>query len=82
MMSEAIDPTPRGAAPSDRDAAYRALAEIAAFLRRVEPHSPTPYLIERAVRWGGMALPEVMADLSRRGRDDLLKWLLEGSDKR
>jgi type VI secretion system ImpA family protein len=82
MMSEAIDPTPRGAAPSDREAAYRALAEIAAFLRRVEPHSPTPYLIERAVRWGGMSLPELMADLSRQGRDDLLKWLLEGSDKR
>lgn len=83
VMSEAMDrPEPPAPVLGDREAAYRALAEIAAFLRRVEPHSPTPYLIERAVRWGDMSLPELMADLSRQGRDDLLKWLLEGYDKK
>lgn len=67
---------------TDREQAYRALADIAAFLRRVEPHSPTPFLIERAIRWGGMTLPDVLADVSRRGSDgDILKWLMEGADK-
>lgn len=76
-------PQPAGmTAPADREQAYRALAEIAALLRRVEPHSPTPFLIERAIRWGGMTLPEVLADVSRRAADgDILKWLMEGADK-
>ncbi len=66
----------------DREQAYRALADIAAYLRRVEPHSPTPFLIERAIRWGGMTLPDVLADVSRRGSDgDILKWLMEGANK-
>lgn len=82
-MSDALGPPPPQppaltGAPADRDAAYAALAEIAAYLRRIEPHSLTPYLVERAVRWGAMTAPEVMADLSRNGRDpDMLKWLLE-----
>jgi type VI secretion system protein ImpA len=70
------------AALADREQAYHALADIAAFLRRVEPHSPTPFLIERAIRWGGMALPQVLADAQRRGGDgDILKWLMDGADK-
>ncbi len=66
------------AAASDhgRAAAYRALSEVAGYLRRVEPHSPVPYLIDRAVRWGGMSLAEVLADLSRDGRDkEMLAWI-------
>ena len=39
---------------NDRDRAYRVLADIAEFLARVEPHSPVPYLLRRAVVWGGM----------------------------
>jgi type VI secretion system ImpA family protein len=84
-MSDAIEPAPKAAAPAaptDRDQAYAALARIAAFLRRTEPHSLTPYLLDRAVRWGGMSAGEVMADLSRGGRDpEMLAWLLQGSGK-
>lgn len=41
-------------AVSDRRQVYAALAEIAQALERIEPHSPVPYLIRRAVDWGGL----------------------------
>ncbi len=80
-MSDAMDrsaqPPAQMQLPTDREAAYRALAAIAEQLRRSEPHSLTPYLIERAVRWGGMGAPEVLADLTKGGRDpEMLKWLI------
>ncbi len=69
-------------APKDREEAYKALATIAATLRRLEPHSPTPYLIERAVQWGGMGLAEVMDDIARGGHDPgILAWLLSGPNR-
>lgn len=44
------------AAPADGDRArlYGALARMADQLARIEPHSPVPYLIRRAVSWGGL----------------------------
>jgi predicted component of type VI protein secretion system len=53
-----------------REDAYRALAEIAEYLHRTEPHSPTPYLIQRAVTWGSMPLHLLLMELSA-GRQDL-----------
>jgi len=38
----------------DRADAYACLAAAAAYLAHLEPHSPTPYLIKRAVEWGNM----------------------------
>ena len=38
----------------DRRPVYAALAEIAHALEVIEPHSPVPYLIRRAVAWGGL----------------------------
>jgi len=38
----------------DRREVYAALAHIAQVLERIEPHSPVPYLIRRAVAWGGL----------------------------
>ena len=35
-----------------RAEAYRVLQAAADFLQRTEPHSPTPYLVRRAVAWG------------------------------
>lgn len=46
-----------------RAEAYQQLAAIADYLTRVEPHSPTPYLIKRAVTWGGMSLTELLLEL-------------------
>lgn len=53
-----------------RDEAYYWLAEAADFLLRTEPHSPTPYLIHRALGWANMPLHEVLLEVSR-GRNDL-----------
>ncbi len=66
-----------------RAGAYRMLAEIAAFLRRQEPHSPVPYLIEKAVRWENEPLDEIMSevlrdDISTRQYAALLGISLEG----
>ncbi len=50
-------------APKSREEAYEQLAKIAAFLEYHEPHSPTPYLIRRAIGWGGMTYGQLLADL-------------------
>ena len=56
-------------APLTREDAYHQLFEIAEFLLRTEPHSPTPYLIQRAASWGELPLPELVQQLSQSGSD-------------
>ena len=53
----------RGAALGDRAAALQQLAEVAAFFRRTEPHSPVSYLVQRAVQWGHMPLENWLRDV-------------------
>ncbi len=53
-----------------RAEAYRRLSEAADYLLRTEPHSPTPYLVRRAVAWGGMSLGELLHELVQ-GEGDL-----------
>lgn len=48
---------------SSRDEAYRVLDAVAGYLERTEPHSPVPLLIRRAISWGGMPLPQLLAEL-------------------
>jgi predicted component of type VI protein secretion system len=50
---------------SSRDEAYRRLAEAADYLCRMEPHSPAPYLVKRAIQWGSLSLPELLPELVR-----------------
>jgi type VI secretion system protein ImpA len=45
--------------------AYRRLSDAAEYLLRTEPHSPTPYLVKRAVEWGTMTLPELLQQIVR-----------------
>ena len=49
----------------NRADAYRRLSEAADYLLRTEPHSPTPYLVMRAVEWGNMSLPELLQQIVR-----------------
>ena len=42
---------------------YQQLAQAAAMLQQLEPHSPIPYLIKRAVELGGLPFPELMRAL-------------------
>lgn len=55
-----------------RDEAFRRLEEVADFLRRTEPQSPVPYLIERAITWGQLPfdqlLQEMIKDKNSRGQ--------------
>lgn len=47
----------------DRADAYARLDEIAEFLIRTEPHSPVPYLVQRATLWGRMNTTELYQEL-------------------
>jgi type VI secretion system ImpA family protein len=48
-----------------RAEAYQRLSEAADYLLRTEPHSPTPYLVKRAVAWGSMSLFELYRQIVR-----------------
>ncbi len=48
-----------------RAEAYRRLEEAADYLQLTEPHSPVPYLVRRAVAWGGMSLHDVLQQIIR-----------------
>lgn len=50
---------------STREDIYRALAEAADALERLEPHSPVPFLVRRAVELGALPFPLLMAALIR-----------------
>jgi type VI secretion system protein ImpA len=59
-----------GAAPSARNVAsraeaYRQISRAASVLKELEPHSPIPYLIQRAVELGSMPFPELIKELVR-----------------
>ncbi len=71
----AMDDTPNtpgarsGITIRSRDEAYSILASVADYLMRVEPHSPAPYLVKRAVSWGGMPLATLLTELVGDERD-------------
>lgn len=47
-----------------RKDAYQALREIGEFLQKLDPHSPSPALLDMIVSWESKSLPEILADLS------------------
>ncbi|WP_018718761.1 type VI secretion system protein TssA [Arhodomonas aquaeolei] len=51
--------------PETREEAFEMLAGVSRFFRQSEPHSPVPYLVERAVKWGRMPLEEWLRDVIR-----------------
>jgi type VI secretion system protein ImpA len=55
----AVASGPVGVAGS-REGLYRQLEQIAMTLKRIEPHSPIPFLLERCVRLGRLPFPELM----------------------
>lgn len=52
-----------GTTIQSREDAYTRLAEISEFLSQLEPHSPVPYLLQRAIAWGSMNLSELLPEL-------------------
>lgn len=73
--AETLPVAPAAASTTTRDAAYRALCDAADFLARTEPHSPVPYLVRKAVRWGRMPLTELLPEMA--GPDGDLRRLYE-----
>ncbi len=47
-----------------REHAYQVLAAAAAYLESIEPHSPTPYLVRRAVELGQLSLPDMLRQVT------------------
>ena len=58
---------------SNRNIAFHQLREIANYFRRSEPHSPVSFLLEKAIRWGSMSLPELLTEMVSEPDGDLLK---------
>src|SRR3546814_14980170 len=52
-----------GGDAANKAAAIRALGEIAAWFKRVEPHSPVSFLLERAVLWSDTPLDQSLAEV-------------------
>lgn len=49
--------------PNSRDEAFEMLTGVARYFKEREPHSPVPYLIERAIKWGRMPLEDWLKDV-------------------
>ncbi|MBB5320160.1 type VI secretion system protein TssA [Marinobacter oulmenensis] len=73
-MTEVVEPEPASAGgntssgplrskPQSREEAFEMLNGVARYFKEREPHSPVPYLIERAVKWGRMPLEEWLKDV-------------------
>ncbi|MBX7154358.1 MAG: type VI secretion system protein TssA [Bacteriodetes bacterium] len=54
---------------TSREEAYNAIHRISDFLMRIEPHSPVPYLLKRAAKWGRMSAQELLEELYNNASD-------------
>lgn len=56
-------PALAGEGGMSREAAYADLERAAEYLLRLEPHSPVPYLVRRAIEWGRLNTVELYQEL-------------------
>ncbi|MDA0149665.1 type VI secretion system protein TssA [Vibrio sp. LaRot3] len=49
---------------ASRDHAFAELRQIADYFKHTEPHSPVSFLLEKAIRWGYMSLPELLEEMT------------------
>lgn len=60
-----------------RAEAYAIIEKAAAYLEQLDPHSPAPHLIKRAVRWGKLNFTDLIRELVKDGSSlEELKHLL------
>lgn len=50
---------------SERSHAYKALKDISGFLKELDPHSPTPYLVELVSTWEGKTLIQILTEIEQ-----------------
>ncbi len=67
---------------TDRTAAYAMLAHAADVLARVDPHSPTPYLVRRAVVWGALSTAQLYQEIFVRCEGRINIFELMGLEKK
>ncbi len=65
VKDESVLLLPKRTAVRSRDEAFQMLQDAADFLQTLEPHSPVPYLVRRAVSWGSLTLEELLPELVR-----------------
>lgn len=63
VIMEALGQVMPSTAIEHRCEALKSLSHIADFFLKTEPHSPLPFLLQRAIRWGNLPLPELLAEL-------------------
>jgi type VI secretion system protein ImpA len=63
LSSPAIATMATASAAATREQALADLQVIADYFLENEPHSPIYLLLKRAIRWGGMSLPELLEEL-------------------
>jgi type VI secretion system protein ImpA len=64
--SDNISPAPiefKSDSDIPREQMLHSIALAADFFRRTEPHSPIPYLLDRALKWSKMPLPTLLKEL-------------------
>lgn len=47
----------------NRDLAFQLLREISDYFHVTEPHSPVSFMLEKAIRWGYLPLPELLQEM-------------------
>ena len=65
---------------TSRSQIYKKINELSRDLKNLEPHSPTPYLLERLSTWEDMSLNELVSDIAK--MDGTLKGLLTNMEKK
>ena len=81
--ASAGDPEAPVPAIRSREDAYARIAQVADYLQRTEPHSPTPYLLRRAIHWGRLDLNQLLLELTGNGMDfmQVMRLLGIGQDE-
>ena len=63
-LSTPLPETPAiGGGIKSREDAYRIIQEAADYLYKIEPHSPTPFLIRKAISWGHLSFEQLMNEV-------------------
>ena len=65
---------------TSRSQIYKKINELSRQLKNLDPHSPTPYLLERLSTWEDMPLNELVNDIAK--MDGTLKGLLANMEKK
>ncbi|UTM57061.1 type VI secretion system ImpA family N-terminal domain-containing protein [Photobacterium sp. CCB-ST2H9] len=63
----------------NRDLAFHQLREISDYFRQSEPHSPVSFLLEKAIRWGYLPLPELLQEMMAEQSGDTLSKIFHAA---